>query len=90
MNTWGCFFIFFKSSFLGPWDPFRPKSLGQRREVKNYPIILKFTTLIDGMNVFSFFENLLLGPWDQINRLMLILNLLYDSPGNRTATANRD
>jgi len=32
MNTWGLFFNFSKSSFLGLWDPFRPKSLGQYRE----------------------------------------------------------
>jgi len=63
----GTIFICFKSSFLGPWDPFSSKSLGQRREVKNSPIVLKFIKLIDRMNIFfPLFENLLLGPWDQM------------------------
>jgi len=46
------FIIFFKSSFLSPWDPFFSKTLGQPREVKNGPIILKFSTIVDRMNTW--------------------------------------
>jgi len=32
MNTWGRFFIFSKSSFLGPWSPFSSKTLGHQEK----------------------------------------------------------
>jgi len=47
MNIWENYFLFFENlHFLGPWDPFFPKTLVQPREVKNGPIMLKFCTIV--------------------------------------------
>jgi len=80
MNTWDYIYIYIiyiiLYLFLDLCDPFCSKDLGQRREVKNGPMIIviyrtyrldEYLTII-----FSFFENLLLGLWNQINRSMPI------------------
>ena len=74
VNTWGCFFHFFKILIFGPRGPFFgqiwSKPSGQPGEPKNWWIWLKFGTLVPLVNIwgffFHFFKIFIFGAWGRV------------------------